>query len=151
MRLLLSYSPTNWIFCAMAQNLAITAKVTNLGRKEAPLPGKANIALVLLAAEGCEKQKGWKWTRQNPSKLHTPPSTCPSLSSAWHQLQPNLLSRSGISLGNNCWNCPKPLLPEGAACVRLLGSPDLHWHSCKERAQSWVFWSVGSQRGAWRY
>lgn len=34
MRLFLSYSPTNWIFCAMAQNLAMTAKGKNLGRKE---------------------------------------------------------------------------------------------------------------------
>lgn len=32
-RLFLSYSPTKWTFCAMAPNLAVTAKVTNSGRK----------------------------------------------------------------------------------------------------------------------
>lgn len=51
----------NWIFCAMAQTLAITAKVTSLGGKKGkatPLSGKADIALVLLGTEGWKKQKG---------------------------------------------------------------------------------------------
>lgn len=122
----------------MAHSLAITAEVTDLGGKErCPLClGTEQTLLWCCSVQRDVKSRRdeMKWTKPQQAPHSTQPS-------AWQQLQPNLLSRSGVSSGNNSWSCPRPV------CVTRSGSPDLHWHLGEGRAQKLGFFKCRISKG----
>lgn len=138
--------PTNWIFCAMAQTLAITAKVTNLGGKESqPLCLGKQILLWFAQYRGMGEAERIKMNQTKPSKLHTPPSACPSVLS---------LAAATAKPAEQGWILPRKQLLELPQASAARGgvwhcweSPDLHWHSCKERAHKLGFFKCRIPRG----